>query len=128
MDLPGHAVDAEAIDAVRAHLQLEHRVGERKDLRQRAAGRRVSVQEGDTPGIVADLKLGLGEDHALGGDPPELGLGELVPAGHDRARQGHRDELAGGDVRGAADDRPGGVAGRHLAHAQPIRVGMGLDG
>ena len=77
--------------------------------------------------VLADLELGLGEDHPVGGDPAELGASELLASGHHRPREGHGHGLPGGDVGGATDDRARGVARFHLADGQPIGVGVGLD-
>ena len=51
----------------------------------------------------------------------------LVPSGHHRAGQRNRDGLAGGDVGGAADDRPLAIPGVDLADAEPVGVGVLLD-
>ena len=42
VDLAGDAVDAEAVDPVRGHLDLQHRLGQRQHLGQRRARRRAS--------------------------------------------------------------------------------------
>ena len=145
MHLPRHPVHAEAVDAVRADLELQHRLRQRQDLGQRSAwapqttARRLLVrlrgrgvrrlgQHDDPVRVVADLELGLGEDHSVGGDAAQLGAPELLAPGHHRARKRHRDGLPGGDVGGAADDRARRLARLHLADAQPVRVGMPLHG
>ena len=128
MDLPRHPVDAEAVDPVRADLELEDRLGERQHLGQRAAWHGLAVQDRDPVRIVADLKLGLREDHSVGGDAPELGAVELLPSGQHRAGERHRDGLPGGDVGRAADDRARRAAGLHLAHGQPLGVGVPRHG
>jgi hypothetical protein len=79
--------------------------------------------------VGADRQLVLGEDHPVGLDATELGLAELGAAGHDRAGPRDRDGLAGGHVRGAADDCGGRVAVARVDGADPQAVGVGvLDG
>ncbi len=84
------------------------------------------VEHEDALGALAELQLGGREDHPLRGDPAQLRLAQLLAAGHPRPRQRHRDRLAGGDVGGAADDRPLALAGVDPADPQPVGVGMRL--
>jgi hypothetical protein len=128
VDLAGDSPDAEAVDPVRRHLQLEHRLGQRQNLRQRRSRRWLSIEHEDAVGVVADFQLGDGEDHPLRGDPPQLRLAQLLAARHSRPGQGHGDGLAGGDVGGAADDRPLilAVTGVDGADPQPVGVGVRL--
>jgi hypothetical protein len=127
MHLAGHPVDAEAIHAVGVHLELEDRLGDGDDLAERRARLDPVVEHHDPVGVVADLELGLREDHPVGLDAAELGLAELGAVGHHRPRQRHGDGLAGRDVGGAADDRPAALAGVDLADTQLVSVGMVLD-
>ena len=105
VDLAGDAVDAEAVDPVRRHLDLQHRLGQRQHLGQRRPRRRLVLEHEDAVGVLADLELGDGEDHPFRGDPAQLRLAQLLAARHPRPGQGDGDGLAGGDVGGAADDR-----------------------
>src|SRR5438067_1392229 len=76
---------------------------------------RVRMSENDdSRGVLADLQLGLGEDHPVRLHAAQLRLAELAPVGQHGAGQRDRDQLLGGDVGGAADDRPGPVAGLDL--------------
>ena len=125
VDLAGDPEDAEAVAAVRRHLDLQHRLGERDHLGQRRArGERV-VEHHDAVVVVADLELVGGEDHPFRGDPAQLRLAQLLAARHPRAGERHRDGLAGGDVGGAADDRPRAVLA-DLDRADPQPVGVGV--
>ncbi len=124
MRLAGDPVDAEAVDPVRVHLELEHRLGDGQDVRERRARPRPVVEDDDPARVVADPKLGLGEDHPVGDDAAQLRLSELLPVGHRRPRQRHRHRLSGGDVGRPADDRAGRVAGVDLADAEPVGVRM----
>ena len=72
--------------------------------------------------VLAELELVLGEDHPGRLDAAELGLAEHLAAGHHGAGQRDRDGLAGGDVRGAADDRPLAVAGVDRADREAVGV------
>ena len=125
VDLARDPVDAEAVAAVRGHLDLQHRLGQRDHLGQRRArGERV-VEHHDAVVVVADLELVGGEDHPFRGDAAQLRLAQLLAARHPRARQRHRDGLAGADVGGAADDRPRPVlADVDGADPQPVGVGV----
>ena len=58
MDLARDSVDAEAVDPVRRHLELQHRLGEWQRLRQRRARREAVVEHEDPVGVFADLQLG----------------------------------------------------------------------
>ena len=52
VDLAGDAVDAEAVDPVRRHLQLQHRLGDRQHLGKRRAGREAVVLEHEDAGAA----------------------------------------------------------------------------
>ncbi len=127
MDLARHPVDAEAVDPVRVHLELEHRLAHRQNLAQRGPRFGPVLQHHDPGGVVADLQFRLGQDHPVALDAPQLRLAELRPVGQDGARQGHRDELARGDVGRAADDGPLAVTGVDLADGEAIGVGVPLS-
>ncbi len=98
------AVDAQAVRPVRRDLELEHVRGDRQHVGERGAGGERLVEDHDPVVVRADLDLVLGQDHAVGLLPAELGLLQPHPAGHHRAGRGDRDGLAGRDVRRAADD------------------------
>ena len=85
-----------------------------------------SVEHEDAVGVFADFQLGDGEDHPFRGDPPQLRLAQLLAARHPRPGQGHGDGLAGGDVGGAADDRPLALAVTGVDRADPQPVGVGV--
>ncbi len=128
VNLPGHSVDAEAVDAVGGRFQLDHRVGYRDHLGERRPGRDTVLGEDSDPiRVVADLELGLREDHSVRLDAAQLRLAELGPVRHHGPGQRHGNRLAGRDVRRAADDRARAVARVDLADAQLVRVGMLLD-
>ena len=69
-------------------------------------GERV-VEHHDPVVVGADRDLVLGQDHAVGLLPAQLGPLEPRAVGHHRAGPRDRDGLAGGDVRRAADDLRG---------------------
>ena len=95
MDLPGDAVDPQAVGAVGRDLELEHVVGDGDELGQRRARlRRVDVEHEDPVVVGADRELVLGEDHPLRAHAAQLGRLELRAVGHDRAGAGHGDGLA----------------------------------
>ena len=122
VDLAGDAPDAEAVDPVRRHLQLQHRLGDRQHLGQRRPRRRPLLQLHDPVSFAAQLQLGDREDHPFRADPPQLRFAQLLAAGHPCPRQRHRHGLASGDVGGAADDRALAIAGVDGADPQPVGV------
>ena len=124
MDLAGHSVDAEAVDAVGVDLELQDRLGDRNHLGERRPRSEIVVQNHDPIPVVAQLQLGLRENHPVGDDAPELRLPQLLTARHRRAGERHGDGLAGGDVGGTADDRPVPLAGIDLAYPKAVGVGM----
>ena len=128
VELACHPVDTEAVDPVRGRLELDHGVRNRNHLRERRSGRdSVFGQNGDSVRVVADLELGLREDHPVGLDSPQLRLSQPGPVGHHRARQRNRNRLAGGDVRRPADDRPATLPRVDLADAELVGVGVLFD-
>ena len=125
VDLACDPVDAEAVDPVGGHLELEHRLGQGQDLGQRGARRRAVVEDEDPVGLLAELELGRREDHPFGGDAAQFRLAQLLAARHAGAGQRHGDGLARVDVGRAADDRARlPVAGVDRADAEPVRVGV----
>ncbi len=107
VQLPGDAVDAEAVDPVGGRLELDHRLAHREDCAERGPRGGIGLQDHDPVVVLADLDLTLREDHPVGLDPAELGLLQLLAARHPRARGDHGDRLARGDVGRPADDRLG---------------------
>ena len=130
MDLARHPEDAEAIGAVGCDLELEHLLGDREKVSERRAGGRLdAVQHGDSVAVLAELHLGLGEDHPRRLDAAQLGLAELRPVRHHGARERDGDRLAIGHVGSAADDRARlAIAGVDRADLEPIGIRMGLGG
>ncbi len=128
VELAGNSVHPEAVDPVRGRLQLDHRLGDRKHLGEGRAGVRdrvldLLVPEHDDPRrIVAQRELRLRQDHPVRLDPAELRLAERRPVRQHRSGERHRDRLPAGDIGGAADDRPGAVAGVDLADPEPVGV------
>ena len=103
-------------------------VGDRQDVAEGGAGL-AGLEHHDAVRVVAELELGLRQDHPVGLDAPELRLAELLAPRHDDAGERHRDRLPGGDVRGPADDRALAVAGVDDADAEAVgvRVLLGRD-
>ena len=76
VDLAGHSVDAEAVDAVGVDLELEHRLGDRQDRPRAASPGAKSPSRTTIPSsVVAHLQLGLGQDHPVGHDAPQASPG-----------------------------------------------------
>ena len=143
VNLAGDAVDAEAIGAVRVQIELEDGIRDRQDVgkgrargpsltgprrprSRRRGGGGYLFQDDDPSRVIAELELGLGEDHAVGHDAAQLRPTELLATRQDRPGQRHRDRLTGGHVRRPTDDRPGLAARVHLADREPVGVGMPL--
>ena len=124
MDLTGDSVDREAVGAVGSDLELEHVGGDRQHAVQRCAGYQPVVVEDHDPGVLgADRDLVLGQDHPVRLLAAELGDLEPGAVGHHGAGLGDRDRLAGGHVRGAADDLARLiVTGIDDADAEPVGV------
>ncbi len=67
-------------------------------------------------------------EHAVADDAHLLGALDAPVARQDRARQGHRHALAGGDVRRAADDLERlAVPDVHPGQRQPVGARMAVD-
>ena len=127
MHLPCHAIDREAVGAIRRDLQFEHRFIQRKDFGRRGPRLRAVLEHEDPIVLIAQAQLRLGADHPAREHSPELCLADLHTAGHDRTREGDDDGLAGRHVRGTTDDRPGPRSVVDLADAEAIGIGMGTD-
>ena len=123
VDLARDAVDAQAVGPVRRDLQLEHVGGDRQHVGQRRARPQLGVEHHDPVVVGADRDLVLGQDHPVRLDAAQLGLLELRAVGHHRAGLGDGDDLAGGDVRRAADDLAL-VAGADVDRADGQAVGV----
>src|SRR5439155_24455732 len=70
------AIDAERIGSVRRDLDIEHRVIEAEGLRRRRADRNLGVELDDALMLVGDLKLALGNQHAVRFDAADDALFE----------------------------------------------------
>ena len=131
MVFAGHATVRERIAAIRGDVDFQDRLVEVQQVHRVVAGlerlvflRREAVvaQQDDAFVAVAQAELALRGAHAVGN--VAVGLARFDPeiAGQHCARQGHDDLLAGGHVRGAADD-----AARHLLAVLVDRVVRGAD-
>ena len=101
-DLAGEADHRERVAAVRLDVDVEHDVA--VEVRQRRADRGLRREDEDAVPIGGQPQLVAGAQHAVARDAHLLGALDPAVARQDRARQRHRDALAGSDVRGAADD------------------------
>ena len=135
MQLAGHAIDAEAVGSVRGHLELEHVGGDRQQVGQRRAGRKLGVERHvveheDAGAVEGEPELALGKDHPLRHHPAQVRRLELRSVRHERPGARDRDGLAGGHVGGSAYDGRSlcGVTRPevHLADLQPIGVAVRL--
>ena len=131
MVFAGHAAVRERIAAIRGDVDFQDRLVEVQQVHRVVAGlerlvflgrEAVVAQQDDAFVAVAQAELALRGAHAVGN--VAVGLARFDPeiAGQHCARQGHDDLLAGGHVRGAADD-----AARHLLAVLVDRVVRGAD-
>ena len=80
---------------------------------------------GEVPLVYGQLRQGA--QHSIGGDPPELTLGDLHAAGEQALVLGHRDQVAHMDVPGAGADLNGGLLAHvHLGDPHVVAVRMAL--
>ncbi len=125
-DLAGEPHDRQDVAPVRLDVDVEDRVA--VQLGQARADGRVARQDQDAVGVGGQTQFVARAEHPVAGDAHLLGPLDPSVAGQDRAGQGHRDPLAGGDVGRAADDLED-LAGPH-GHAgqrQPIGARVLLD-
>jgi hypothetical protein len=116
-----HAGDAEAVRAVRRHVEVEHHVGhDAERLDDRGARSGTAGAEHQQPlGVVGDPQLAARAEHPLGDHPAHLAPADLEPAGENGADRGQRHPVADREVPGTADDGELSVAGvdGHVADA-----------
>ena len=125
-DLAGEPDDRQRVAAVRLDVDVEHDVA--VEVGQRAPERRVRGQDQDPVGVGGQAELVARAEHAVADDAHLLGPLDPPVAGQDRAGQRHRDALAGGDVRRAADDLERlAVTDRDPRQRQPVGARMALD-
>ena len=92
----------EGVAAVRLDVDVEDDVA--VELGQGDAERRVRRQDQDPVGVAGQVQLVARAEHPVADDAHLLGPLDPPVAGQDRAREGDRHALAGGDVRRSADD------------------------
>ena len=105
--LARHAHHGKAVGTVRRDLQVEHRVGELREIGDGHAYGRVLGQDPDARMIAAHPQLALRAAHAAAGNAAQLRLLDLEVARQHRAHGGHRHLDARRDVRRAAHDLHG---------------------
>ena len=121
------ARDREAVGTVRRDLQVQHRVGELRIVRERHAHGRVLRQDPDALVIGAQAQLAARAAHAGARHAAQLRLLDLEIAGQHRAHGSHRHLDAGCNVRRAAHDLHRLVRAHvHRDHVHVVAVGMRL--
>ena len=130
-DLAGDAQHGEAVGPVRRDLDVEDDVAE--VAREGRAEGRVVGQHEDALVLVGQAQLALGADHAARLDAANLCRLQLrrmtaVRVDQVGADAGEGDLLPRGDVRRAADDGVRGAAHIDGGEAQPVGVGVRVDG
>ena len=103
-ELARDAEHAEAIAAIRRHVDLENRVIEAQMLRDRRADRRVSVQQQQAVDVVDEPELLGRAQHAVRLHAAQLGGADVLAVRQHCADARERRLDAGGHVRRAADD------------------------
>ena len=103
-DLARETVDGEQVRTVAGHLELEHGVGDRQDVRERRPRFPRLPQDEDAGMVGAELELTLGENHPVRDRPAELGPLERASVRKERPRERDRDRRARTEVPRAADD------------------------
>ncbi len=130
-EIAGNARYAETIRTVRRHSDLDHRIVEPEQRRERLADRRVLGEVDDAVVLVGETHLALGHHHALRGLTPDLAcLENDARAGRHGAFPGEHADHTGTRIRGSADDlHQLAVAGIDLEYAQlvGVRVLSSLD-
>jgi hypothetical protein len=94
----------EQIGTIGADVDHEHRVAHGHGAQERRSRRDVDVELHDAVGVGAESKLAGRAQHAVRQRAANLSPFDLFSAGNDGARWSKRIELAGRDVRRAADD------------------------
>ncbi len=128
-DLSSKSHHREQVDAIDRRRDVEHLVSDRKRVHERRSGLDAVGEHHDSPVLVAEADLVLGQDHPVRALAAELALLERLIEDRE-LRPGQRDRHGGAglEVVGAADDLAG-VSVPHVdpAHAQPVSVRMLLD-
>ena len=101
-DLAGEPDHREHVAAIRLDVDVEDDVA--VEVHQRHPDRGLRREDEDAVAIGGQAQLVARAQHAVARDAHLLGALDPAVAGQDRARQRHRDALAGDDVRGAAHD------------------------
>jgi hypothetical protein len=99
------------------------------EIRERHAERAIPGEDEDAVRVGGQAQLVARAEHAVADDAHLLGALDAAVAGQDRTRQRDWDALAGGDVRGAADDLERlAVPHRDGRERQPIGARVSLHG
>ena len=101
-DLSGEPDHRECVAAIRLDVDVEYDVA--VEVHQRLPDRGLRREDEDAVPIGGQPQLIAGAQHAVARDAHLLGALDPAVSWQDRARQRHRDALAGDDVRGAAHD------------------------
>ena len=124
------ASDAERVGPVALDVEIEQDVGRGAErVGQRGADGERAVEDHDPVGVIAELELGLGADHAVRPLAPELATTDLQSARHHGADGCQRHEIAHRHVERATADLQGiAVAGVDRDELDPVGFGMGAEG
>ncbi len=126
-ELARDADDAEAVAAIRRHVDLENRVVEPQVLGHARAFWRVRVEDQETVDVVDELELLRRTQHAVRLHAAQLGRTDGLTVRQLRADAGERRFDAGGNIGRAADDAMLPRAVVDDADGQAVGVRMALD-
>jgi hypothetical protein len=121
-DFTGQAGQGQAVAAVRGQVDFDARVVQAQVFTDVFANRRIGRQFHQAVVAFTDLQLGLGAQHAVGLDAPQLGFLDLEVAWQLGADHGERDLQARAHVGCTAYHLEGLRAIADLANAQLVGV------
>ena len=124
-EIARNAAHGKAIAAVRCHADIDHRVVEPGPVRVGHADRRIVRKIDYTGMVLAQSHFACGEQHPRAAHAADFSDFQRGAGAWDEAAGcGEHALHAGPRIRCAADHEHRVIAGVHLAHAQPVGVGV----